>query len=302
MKKVILAALLVMSTTTVFAKDGNEGGGGGSLTPATSQQVKSELKYLLDDGRIGDYLILMMYAINSIQDAQVQDILTKVNQAIAASPKYQQLWQGKYLLKTDGACKGSDGAKQASVSANQPNSTICYSLPLLTKIPAVQLRSSLVALTAHEISHQYGADESVAKKFESAFSGFALQIWRLASIDRDLSNIQTSAAQRVDWLKKNSPELSSSNICYEFGQIVGRATIAQAIYTDLDASMGHSETADYEFYKSVGGNAMELTALCKLNTAATFNEKERIAFANYFQNLAKTIQSVRATLPFKGPN
>lgn len=59
-----------------------------------------------------------------------------------------------------------NGIAVPASTSGEKGSPVCFSVPELQKISPTSLKTQLVALFLHELSHQYGADELTAQKIQ----------------------------------------------------------------------------------------------------------------------------------------
>ena len=80
-----------------------------------------------------------------------------------------RLW--KFNFRKIGSCQGPEGEREGAAKIGDPLSPICLSLPRIQSMTRkADLENAMASLLMHELSHQHGANESLAKRVERYFS------------------------------------------------------------------------------------------------------------------------------------
>jgi hypothetical protein len=171
--------------------------------------------------------------------------------------------QTHYYFKSHGPCHGIDGNREAAVGSNTMSATICFSLEWIAAgMPKVTLKESLNPLIMHEVAHQYGADEVLAKKVETVFSSaLTLSDGAVTAFGETYYNIGNRLAHLDRALTQNGTD---AELCSWISEAAG---LARA----LDHQGGHLPDEDWNTDASMAsslifdGPVSVMTEFCRIN-------------------------------------
>jgi hypothetical protein len=221
---IFLTAALAVAGASAFA-DGGANGGGGSNDRPTPEEVKAEVFNMITikpEGPNPFYRVVgsdpgdpelraLFKRMDQIQRVDLGHGSYRVTSMVAID-----LEKTPFIFKEKGACHGD---QEASVQKNELFSPICFSLEkIIANTPRAGLRNAVASLLGHEVAHQFGADETLAKKTERYFSSPAAQ-------NQESYN---SAKINLQWMMSMLSNLKSNldngfygapRICAELGKI-----------------------------------------------------------------------------------
>jgi hypothetical protein len=162
MKKFIFLNSVVSSFffSALVLAGGQDSGGGNIQIGSTPEQVERIIS------KVPGYIPLFIHiaylkARSGEWGSEVQDFTFQASQHLALGLNFKPI--------PSGSCAGPGGEDaDASTTMNQIGAPICLSVNRLTRIPPYDLFAQIVAITFHELSHQFGADEVKAKAIQSA--------------------------------------------------------------------------------------------------------------------------------------
>ena len=262
MKKLILkmaAMTLFVCLTNTYAysaggsgsDNGGANGGGGSLVYPTRQEVLTAINdiwnYPVAGYDIRSAFESLERHLKEIQDPILKEVAEKFfneaqnpDHASNTYPVFKVLSKVKFTVVETPCYEKQHRPRAASVLENNlgnifsmslieaykaPESfqaKLCYSMPILLKVPRASLHENLIALTAHEITHLFGyPNETEPIRIQNFFleGGRDLIKYRSGAIDR-ARGIVGVLKYRFDVLQKDiSNNLPDSVTCMHIGSL-----------------------------------------------------------------------------------
>ena len=171
-------------------------------------------------------------------DAELLEMLDILNEDIRhrgdSEDSLHRKW--KFDLRQTGACQGPEGEREGSAKIGDPLSPICLSLPRIQAMTRkADLENAVAALLMHELSHQHGANEALAKKVERYFSLPAVErMESILALRRAVALTRVHLRQLDEAIAKKP--LDHSQVC----SVAGVAATSSTLLRDQVASTGIS--------------------------------------------------------------
>lgn len=195
MKSVRVLALVALALANFASTSkADRGGGGGGVPRSSPEQIRKAIE------RVHQTMdILPYYTASGVyqadlnreelqpfsKDKRTKEILEEMSGRLDRSGSKERAYEvaimkSKFMPFYEGPCKGEfNEDKDASVPKLIYPTTICFSVPMLSRFPAEYLYQEILALAQHEIAHEMGYLEPDADRvqtfFRKAFSVLTLQ-------------------------------------------------------------------------------------------------------------------------------
>lgn len=217
---------------SAWSCEGGTCGGGSDVSSSSPIDVENTIDNIFTGGGL-ESLVYYFQALKQspevVDDPDLKALFEKMvaivpgqNGGQASIAVVDDLFNTKSVLNRSGPCPSAVGPQDASVSANELHASVCYSIPQLSRIPKSQLKVTLLALTAGELSHHYGADEALAKKVQNFFLKWIPRVHKIDSIHAMNADDIQRTQSLISELKAGSAR--PTQVCAELGNLHGLET------------------------------------------------------------------------------
>jgi|GEM_PF-6691805 len=230
---------LVSFTLASFAGPRSDGGGNLIVRINSVEKVNTALDQA-KDAAIGQFGLLVMdhgldqpwkgAELNKIMQAMIKGSNPMPMGSFIHGSAFQAAVRESKLIRKNGLCTSRKGhPRDSSVAEDKPGSPICISITSLQRVDDEFLEAQISALIAHEVAHQFGANEETAVKVQMAV---------LHSSQKNFVFDYVGLNVRILSEEKKDPMVSNAFIKI-------RGSDAKALYDALEAKPTSHEGNEY---------------------------------------------------------